>query len=492
MFDVCSTSSERPESDLLILPLVEGKEKGELLGAPSDLKNDLEPILSAGDFKGKQGQTLLLYPTGKGDKRLLLLGLGKDQECSMEKLRRAFAAAIKRCQTKPWKRINVVLPTLKQLASIDIERAVCEGIGLTLYVFEEWKSQENKKLFHIETVTLIGTKDKKTAQKVTSLLTGVHLARDLINRNALDITPQALGDVAKKLARTHSTVKGKIYGKKEIEKEKMGLLLAVASGSRCDPALIQLEYHGNPKSDDLTLIVGKGVTFDTGGLNLKPTGHIEDMRTDMSGGAAALGVIQAAAEMKLKANIAVLVPATENAIDAESYKPGDVYRSAKGLTVEITNTDAEGRLALADALTFGQKRFSPTRIVDLATLTGAVVIALGEVRMGLFTNHDAVAEQLYRAGERTGERVWQLPLDDDYKEALESSIADCKNCATKRGPGSVTAAIFLEKFIENKTPWVHLDIAGTARISKPRDYHLTHASGSGVRLLIEWIESLTS
>lgn len=491
MFEVCHVPAKRKEADLIIVPFFEGKEKAEKCVDIADLKKVIEPIIKSGDFKGKEGATLLVHLLGKVEKRLLLLGLGKEKECSMEHLRRAYAAAIKRCQNKKWERVNALLPRVDKLAHADVERSICEGIALTLYLFDEWKSNEHRRPFHIKKVVLIGAKEKGLSQKATALVAGVNLARDLINGNALDITPQALGKIAKELARLYAGVKAKVLGKKELEKAKMGLLLAVGSGARCDPALIQLEYRGNPKSNDLTLVVGKGITFDTGGLNLKPTGYIEDMRTDMSGGAAALGVIKAAAEMKLKANIAVVIPSAENSIGADSYKPGDVYRSCKGITVEITNTDAEGRLALADALTYGQKEFSPTRIVDLATLTGAVIVALGDVRMGLFSNQDQLADQLYRAGEKTGERVWRLPLDDDYKEALKSSIADCKNCSSKRSAGSVTAALFLEKFIEKKTPWVHLDIAGTARIDEPSHYNLTHASGSGVRLIIEWIESLS-
>ena len=490
MFSVCTSLTERPSADLIIVPFFEEKGKAQgMLDLPG-LQSVIDPILEAQDFSGKEGATLLAYGPSTAEKRILLLGIGKESACTMETLRRAYAAATKRCQHKKWRHLNVVLPRMHRLPLRDVERAVCEGVGLALYLFEVWKAEKERKPFFVEKVALLGAKNPEVCTKTEAILSGVHLARDLVNGNANDVTPQMLGKVAKDLAQRHAAVKAKIFGKKDLEKEGMGLLLAVGSGSACDPMLIQLEYRGEPKSDDVTLVVGKGVTFDTGGLNLKPTGYIEDMRTDMSGGAAALGVIQAAAALQLKANIVALVPATENAIDANSYKPGDVYQSCKGITVEITNTDAEGRLALADALTFGQKRFAPKRIVDLATLTGAVVVALGDVRMGLFSNHDEMAKQLYQAGEKTGEGVWRLPLDKEYQEALKSSIADSKNCSSKRAAGSVTAAMFLQQFIEEKTPWAHLDIAGTARIDEPRHYHLTHASGSGVRLVIEWIENL--
>ena len=247
----------------------------------------------------------------------------------------------------------------------------------------------------------------------------------------------------------------------------MDLLLAVGNGSSCDPALIQLEYRGDPKSKDLTLIVGKGVTFDTGGLNLKPTGHIEDMRGDMGGAAAALGIVKAAAAIKLKKNFVVVIPSTENAIGSKAFKPGDTYRSYLGKTVEIGNTDAEGRLILADALAYGQKKFSPNRILDMATLTGAIVIALGTERSGLFCNNDKFAKLCEKAGEQSGEKVWRMPIDSDYKELFKSNIADIKNCGGRAG-GSITAALFLKEFILKDTPWIHLDIAATAFLDHPR------------------------
>ena len=429
---------------------------------------------------------MLAYLSGKNEKRLLLLGLGKT--CSVEGLRKAYAAAMKRCQDKKWPHIHFVLPKCDTLDLAEVTRGVAEGIALTAYVFDEWKS--DKKPFYVKKSVLVGARDSALCKKTLGILSGVNLARTLINRNALDVTPQALGAEAKKIAKKFSTVKATVLTKKQLEKEKMGLLLAVGSGSRVDPALVVLDYQGAPRSDDLTLVVGKGVTFDTGGLNLKPTNFIEDMRADMGGAAATLGLIQAAASIQLKANIVVIVPTTENAIDAHSYKPGDVYRSHAGKTVEITNTDAEGRLILADALSYGQKHFQPSRIIDLATLTGAVIVALGDLRAGMYSNHEKLAKLCEKAGEVTGEKVWRMPLDPEYKALLKSEIADLKNAAGKRMAGSVTAAIFLKEFIRKNIPWIHLDIAGTAFLDKARDYHLSQATGAGVRLLIELLECI--
>lgn len=489
-FQVCPSVSKRPKADLVVIPFFKLKKGADPAVNLPDLKGVINPILKVGDFDGKEGATMLAYLSGKTEKRLLLLGLGAEKSCTLEILRRSYGAAMKRCQGKEWASVNFVLPKTGKYDAHEVTRGVSEGIALSGYVYDKWKSKEEKKPFYLKKATLVGARELKIPKKAQGIMTGVNLARDLINGNALDITPETLASEARKLARNYSTVKATVLNKKQLEKEKMGLLLAVGSGSRIDPALVMLEYKGAPRSGDLTMVVGKGVTFDTGGVNLKPTNFVEDMRADMGGAAAAIGLIQAAAEIKLKANIAVLVPTTENAIDSNSYKPGDVYRSYSGKTVEITNTDAEGRLVLADALAYGQDRFEPDRVIDLATLTGAVIIALGDVRAGLFSNNDRFAKQCEKAGEATGERVWRMPLDPEYMALMNSDIADIRNSGKKRSAGSVTAAIFLQEFIQKKIPWIHLDIAGTAFLDTPKDYHLSQASGSGVRLLIELLECL--
>ncbi|MGE5196112.1 MAG: leucyl aminopeptidase family protein, partial [Anaerolineae bacterium] len=278
-------------------------------------------------------------------------------------------------------------------------------------------------------------------------------------------------------------------GKKELEQEKMGLILAVNRGSNREPVLIILEYLGDEKSKERTAVIGKGITYDTGGLNIKPTGSMETMKSDMAGAAAVLGLIKAAIATGLKANIIGVIASTENAVGPLSYKPGDVYTSFSGKTVEISNTDAEGRLVLADAISYTQERLKPTRLIDLATLTGGILIALGEEAAGLFSNDDHLASELLAAGENTYERLWRFPLFNEYKEAVKSSIADLKNSGGRKA-SSITAAMFLQCFVKN-IPWAHLDIAGTAYLTDARLYHPTPATGYGVRLLIDFFESLS-
>jgi len=489
MFDVINDLSKRPQADIIVVPFFQNGDGVEPIITPPDLSGEVSLVLKSGDFSAKVGATMLLHLTGKNEKRLLLLGIGEEASCTLETLRRAYAAAMRRCQNKVWAHVSFVLPTLKELDRAAIVRAISESIESCLYIFEEWKSK--KEPYHIEKITLIGTEDIEIVKRTSDIFSGVNLARHLINRNALDITPQTLATRAQRLAQTFPSVRTTLLTKEQIEKERMGLFLAVASGSCVDPVLIVVEYHGNAHTKDRTMVVGKGVTFDTGGINLKSTGFVEDMRSDMGGAAATLGIIQAAASIKLNHNIVGIIPATENAIGPRSYKPGDVYRARQGKTVEISNTDAEGRLVLVDAFSYGQDTFSPARIIDIATLTGGVVIALGDRRAGLFSNDDQFAASCERAGEVTGELVWRMPLDPEYRSLLDSNIADIKNAATgpSRQAVPITAAIFLQEFIPKDTPWIHLDIAGTAFLRQPRDYYTSSATGFGVRLVIELLTS---
>ncbi len=311
--------------------------------------------------------------------------------------------------------------------------------------------------------------------------------RDLQNDTADLVSPEYLGQQAKAIAKEHG-LKCTVFDKKKIEKLGMGLLLAVNRGSSLEPRFIVLEYNGDKKSKDKTAVVGKGLTFDSGGYNLKPTKFIETMRVDMSGAAITLGVIKAAARLELKRNIVGVIPATENMLGSRAYKPGDIYRSMSGKTVEIGNTDAEGRLILADALTYTVQKIKPARIVDLATLTGAILITFGDVVIGAMTNDDKIYEHLYGAGEATYERVWRLPIYDEYRKLLKSDVADIKNVGGRDG-GSITAAAFLEKFVE-KTPWLHLDIAGVSWLEKKRHYLPKNGTGTGVRLIIDFIKRI--
>jgi leucyl aminopeptidase len=481
-----STLAKRPAADALVLPFWQGKKEPEAAFKTSGFDSFLEPLLRTGDFCAKEGECLFIYlPKKSKEKRLLLLGLGSKKSSNAETLRCAYASAVKVCTKKKNSHLNLLLP---DGASCE---AICEGVLLANYAFDRLKGEKESAQALLTHLCLIGagTREERACKRIAQIVSSVNFVRDLVNGNADEVTPQKLAHCARELAKLSSRVKTHILDRKQLEKEKMGLLLAVGRGSAVDPLLATLEYRGNPKSKECIALVGKGVTYDTGGLNLKPTGGMETMKCDMAGAATVLGVVRAVAQLGLKVNLVGVIACTENAIGPKSYKPGDVYRSHAGLTVEIGNTDAEGRLILADALSYVQTKMKPTRIVDLATLTGAIVIALGEEATGLFSNDDRLSQELTRAGERTGERIWRMPLYPEHTEAMRSKLADIRNSSGHRRASSSTAAAFIQFFIKD-LPWAHLDIAGTAYLTDPRGYNPTLATGAVVRLLTDWLSSL--
>lgn len=481
----------RKAADMLVLPFWKGKKAATAASPFIKLNDQINAPIETHDFTGKEGELLILYTHGDPEKRIALLGLGEIEKTSIEKLRRAFASLAKGCRSKKLTSLNLLPPQLKELTEEEVIRGVAEGLLLANYSFDQLKGDQPKSdstplLKHIG---LIGASKQavEATKKYTAIAKGVYLARDLANGNADDINPQHLAKLAHHLAKTLPHVKTTVFDQKRIEKEKMGLLLAVGRAFQPGPVLIFMEYQGNPKSKDHTVIVGKGITFDTGGLNLKSSG-METMKCDMGGAATAFGTLLAVATLGLKQNITVVVPATENSIGNKSYKPGDVYKAYSGKTVEIGNTDAEGRLVLADALAYVNKKLKPTRIIDFATLTGAMDIALGAETTGMMSNDDALANALLEAGQTTYERLCRLPLHEEYKDQLKSHVADIRNIGG-RSAGSITAALFLQEFVGD-TPWAHCDIAGTAFLTEARRYHPKHGTGIGVRLMVEFLEAL--
>lgn len=481
---------QRPLSDVIILPFWQSKKKPIAACEEKEFSKWFSQPIQAGDFRGKEGETLLLYrPVGK-EKRILLLGLGHRKPCLPDNLRKAYASGVKALRAKKLKKANVLLPRNELLGEDVIAKACFEGVLMANYAFDMLKGESAIEENHNQLLDIcfIGENQASTAllKKTEIILSSVDLVRDLVNGNADDVHSETLAAFARGLQEQFPAVKTTVLGKQELEKERMELLLAVNRGSYREPALIILEYKGNPGSQDKTAIVGKGITYDTGGLNMKPTGSMETMKCDMSGAAAALGLIQAAARLKLKKNIIAALAVAENAVGPHSYKPGDVFRSHLGKTVEISNTDAEGRLVLADAFSYIQQTYQPSRLIDLATLTGGIVVAIGEEATGLFCNDEELAKALIKSGDRTHERLWRMPLFPEYQEMLKSKIADIKNSAG-RSASACTAAAFLQVFIK-EIPWAHLDIAGTAYLSEIKGYHTTQATGVGVRLLIDFLE----
>jgi leucyl aminopeptidase len=497
MFSIVDQLKKRKEADLIIIPFWHSPKKGKIRAKPACvLENELEavlrPALESGDFDGQQGEALIVYKHNNKESRCLLLGLGTQENLTVEGLRQAFSKAAKVCQKKAITKINVVVPTVSELRKIPLEdclRGIADGILLTNYQWEKIGTLDEETVL-LKSICLVGVLPNliKILKECSHIAEGVFLARDLINGNADIVTPLYLAEAARKIAQKFPAVKATIFDKERIEKEKMGLLLAVARGSAIDPAFIILSYKGFPNSKEHTIVVGKGVTFDTGGLNVKPQSSMLTMRDDMSGAATALSTIAVAATLNLKVNVTAVVAATENAIGSKSYKPGDVYVGYTGTTVEIIDTDAEGRLTLADALGYAMKELRPTRMIDLATLTGSMIVALGEGMSGLFCNDDKLATALLESGEKTAEILWRMPLYAPYKEQLKSDIADMKNVGG-RAAGSIIAGLFLQEFVQN-IPWAHIDIAGTAFGSKEKGYWPKNGVGFGVRLLIDFLQGL--
>lgn len=485
--------TKRKKADFLVLPYWKEAKKSVPAADYAKIESHLKPILKTGDFSGKEGETFIIYPEGLLETRVLLLGLGERKGITVERLRRAFAAATKFGMQKKLHAVNIVIPKIDTLSEDELVQGLVEGLLLPNYLFSQNRSESGQESgpTTLQSIGLIGISKAglEKAEEVLTICEGVYFARDLVNGNADDVTPQFLAKVAKGVEKTLPGVHTTVFDKKRIEKEGMGLLLAVNRGSSLDPVMIISSYRGDPKSKEHTVLVGKGVTYDTGGLHLKPYGSMETMRGDMAGGAVVLAALKVAAELKLKVNLTVVVPSTENCIDARSFKPGDIYQSYSGKTVEIGNTDAEGRLILADALAYACDHLKPTRIIDIATLTGAMEIALGPEGIGLMSTDDALSEKILAAGDKTFERVVRFPLFEEYLENLKSDLADLKNIGGRPG-GAIIAGVFLKSFVQN-IPWAHLDIAPIEYFSEVRRYHPKCGTGIGVRLMVEFLQSIS-
>lgn len=502
-----SSFEKRAHSECLIIPFWKKKgvpqsiPKTELESACSaecDLSHLQSQILlpiRAKDFTGKEGETVVLYGSEPEEARILLLGLGEKECVTAEKLRRAYSAATKAIRARKIASVTLLFPEIDLLSIERTAKAIGEGIFLTNYSFDSLKCDtlKDEPRVLVEKLQCISSETKKvlkTLEEEEKIVKGVYLARDLVNANADDVTPQYLVEVAKDLSKEYPTVTATIHNKEWIEEQGMGLFLAVSRGSVRAPEFIVLKYEGNPTSSDHTVIVGKGITYDTGGLFIKPKGSMEIQRSDMAGAAIALSTIKAIAELSLPVNVTAVIATCENAVGPLSYKPGDVYKGYSGKTVEITDTDAEGRLILADALNYVVKTLNPSRVIDFATLTGAMVVALGTEVAGLMSNSDLLAEALTHSCERTHERVWRFPLYEEYRDYLKSDIADMKNSGGREG-GAIIAGVFLQEFV-GSTPWAHFDIAGVAYQKEAKRYHPKMATGFGVRLMVDFLQGLVN
>jgi leucyl aminopeptidase len=459
---------------------------GDALGAA--LGVDLAEHVEKESFKGEPGDVLAVPAFGRlgSDVRtVLLVGLGKAAGADATTFRKAGAALARKAG-----KAGTVHALVTAEATPAELAAFAEGALLASYAYTENKSDPKP-----PTLTRVDLASRKGGAKAEAALdrarhraTATALVRDLANRPSLDKTPEWLAKQAATLAK-RTGLGVTVLEPAELAERGFGGILAVGGGSTRKPRLIRLDYDPPGKTRARVLLVGKGITFDTGGLSIKPNDGMAAMKTDMAGGAAVIATLQALPALGLPVRVVGLVPAAENMPSGTAARPGDVIRHYGGRTVEVLNTDAEGRLVLADALAYGVRELDPDYVVDLATLTGAIGIALGKRTAGLFANDERLAAALLRAAEQAGERVWRMPLVDDYRRDLDSPVADLKNIGGKFGGGSITAALFLREFVDGKR-WAHLDIASAARSDNDEDEISKGATGFGVRTLLTWLESL--
>lgn len=481
--NVESISPMKKKTSLLCCFVTEDKIKP--IGLPkttSQLEKEINNELKSNE--GKFGKISVISTLGQIDaKKILLVGIGDSSKINKDTFRFVTGKIVKKANELKISDCAIIIP--KSIPNIElILSQIIEGLKLSSYSFNKYKDKKEEAM---QNVSLIFENKKKIIDNVKRsqiVSDAVNYARDIANLPPNDCSPSTLASIAKKLA-AKNKMKCKVISKNELKTKGFGGIYAVGKGSRNEPNLIILEYnHGKNKP---IVIVGKAVTFDTGGISLKPGDKMDEMKFDKCGGCNVLGIMKAVSELKLPINIVGLIPSVENMPGGESFRPGDIIKLYSGKTAEILNTDAEGRLILADAISYGEKAYNPSKIIDFATLTGACIIALGTNVSGVISNDNSLVEKIRESSENTAEEIWQLPLNDDYMDMIKSDVADMKNVGLGRTAGTISAAAFLRKAVE-KTPWIHFDIAGVAWTqfgTKEKPYNPKGATGFGIRLVID-------
>jgi len=470
------------------------------------LNRQIAGVIASGDFRGKQGESLVLYPSAEFPaERVQLLGLGDEAQLGAESLRCLAGRAVDAAKDRRTTSIAICAPRVRGLRLPEATQALAEGLVLANYQFDTYRERDKDAAPALKSASLLIDRPAELRAARDASRTGVILAesqnlcRQLSNQPANVLTPAELANAAKRVAREVG-LDARVMDVAELKKQKMGGILAVGGGSANTPRLIVLDHNpqsgrgkkrakspaGSARQLPTVCLVGKGITFDSGGVSIKPSAAMDEMKHDMSGAAAVIGAIRACGLLKLPIRVVGVIAAAENMPSSTAYRPGDVVTTMSKKTVEILNTDAEGRVVLADGLHYANTKFKPDAIVDLATLTGACVVALGKWATGLFGNHEGLIAAVRAAGESTAERAWPMPLWEEHRKAVRSDVADIKNTTGREGSSS-TAAAFLANFV-GSTPWVHLDIAGTAWDNKSSAYLKKGATGVGVRLLIHLLQ----
>jgi leucyl aminopeptidase len=477
------------EADAIVVNLFEGVEQpgGATAAVDKALSGAISSLIGRGEIKGKFGEVSIIHTLGKLPARIVTIaGLGKRQDFNVDKIRGVAGEFCRALRKLNCRKIATILHGAS-IGDIELEastEAIAEGALLGLYSFTKYKKPEYE---DIEEMLIVVREKEKVSLLESAIGKGktvalaTNLARDMVNEPANYMTPSQMAEIAKEIASKYN-LELKVFDREDMEAMGMGALLGVAKGSNQPPRLITLSYKGDKHSERTLGFLGKGITFDSGGISIKASEGMEEMKDDMAGAAAVMTAVGAIAQLKPKINVTAVIPATENLPSGTALKPGDVLKAMNGKTIEVISTDAEGRLILADALSYAVKQgLSP--LIDLATLTGACRVALGTLYSGLFGNDQDLVNKVLKATERTGERMWQMPMPEEYKEQNKSEIANVKNTGNRHG-GAITAALFLAEFVAN-IPWVHIDIAGTAFSAKESGYIVKGATGVGVRTLVE-------
>ncbi|MDQ6993757.1 MAG: leucyl aminopeptidase [Mariprofundus sp.] len=484
--------ADKQSDDAVVIPLLKGSEmtlSGHALQKVTD--QALPSFLAKCDSTGKYGESKTLYgvPGSLAD-RIVVLGCGEEKLLSLHKLRILAAKIARELDAGGATHVSLCLSELNvgETSVADKVQAIAEGVWLGLYSFDKYQTKKelNERRLQKVTVMIEAGQDLTSAQRAVELAqaiaAGTNFARDLGNEPGNICTPAYLGEQALRLS--HAQLNVTVMDKKAIEKAGFTALLAVNQGSAKEPRFIVMKYEGGKAGDAPIALVGKGLTFDAGGISIKPGTQMDEMKFDMCGSAAVLGIFKAVTALNLPVNLLGVIPSTENLLGSAAYKPGDIITSYKGVTIEILNTDAEGRVILSDALAYAAEQ-KPAEIIDFATLTGACVVALGGQASGLLGTDKGLKEALKVSGDYAHDRVWELPLFEEYQEQIKSEIADIKNTGGKEA-GSITAACFLSRFVDD-LPWAHLDIAGTAWNMKGSDISAKGATGAGVRLVMDYL-----
>ena len=479
------------KTELLCAFTLENSNK--VIGLPKfEASTTLSISQSLRDTNGKLGKLSIVHTTGKRPiKRILLAGIGKKEEITTDTIRIVSGKIAQKARELKLKEFSIISPPNFVSEPNSAVAQIIEGAKMSLYKFDKFKSEKSDAAINLTIIVSKSSKVLTSAKKAEVIADGTIFTKSIANLPPNECTPTTLANFAKTISK-NKKMKCKIISEPELREQGFGGISAVGRGSKNEPKLIVMEHNQGKKNEKPIVLVGKAVTFDTGGISLKPGASMDEMKFDKCGGCTVLGIMKSVSELKLPINVVGIIPSVENMPSGESYRPGDIIKLYNGKTAEILNTDAEGRLILADALAYGERKYSPKAIIDFATLTGACIVALGTNVAAITSNDEKLTKKINEASKRTNEEVWELPLNQDYMDMIKSDVADMKNVGIGRAAGTITAAAFLKNAIE-KTPWTHIDIAGVAwtqASTKKKSYNPKGATGFGVRLILDYLQNL--